>query len=53
VQVIATVQSSREGVRPHRVRFSADRWSCTCGAVIDDDLCSHAAAVALVTTVAA
>lgn len=51
VHVLATVRSSRDNVRPHRVRYSAGAWSCTCGG--SESPCPHAAAVALVTTEAA
>lgn len=53
VHVLATVRSSRENVRPHRVRFVAGRWSCTCPeSTVADGVtrsCPHSAAVALVT----
>jgi hypothetical protein len=53
VLVMARVKSSRDNVKPYRVRFSAGQWTCTCDARIADGPCPHIRAVSLVTTEAA
>jgi hypothetical protein len=53
VLVMARVKSSRDNVRPYRVRFSAGQWTCTCDSRVSDGACPHIHAVSLVTTAAA